>query len=439
MALSLRSMLRQLSNSGQGYVAALLTGYGLMGLTIIVQLALIPLYLTHLGKERFGVLIIIMATNSYAAIAIAWLSGSMARILAERAAVNDIAGFREAYAFSKIVYVTYAFILVTLFWIAALFLMPTALADWEIRAAVVLSCVYFLLAYEYNTDRQAFIARHLQACGNLREAAGQVVFAIGVGLGLFLDLGLPSVIGAQIAGIVCTRMLAWRYWRKDSYKLGWLPSISGRRELWGRVSGRVGRDYALYGAIVLTLQADALLIGWFAGPELAATYYLLWRIPEVCILILWRIPGTFSPHFIAMDARNERETLQRSYRAGLRAMLMLAGLVALAYGLAGSWILELWVGEYAIAGKMPYMIAGAALFFIALSKWPAEIAYALMNTRRLVAIAAFEVASKLLLFWALFTSFGYLSPLIAIVLVHVCAVSWLYIHIGKSTASNKFQ
>lgn len=420
------------------FAAALSTGYGLMGLAIVIQLVLVPLYLTHLGKERFGMLAMIMAANNYAAIAIAWLSGSMARILAERAAVEDGVGFREAYAFSKLVYVLYALIAIALFWFAAPWLMPSAMADTEVQVAVALSCVYFFLAYEYSSDRQAFIARGLQARGNLQEAAGQAVFALGVGAGLHMGLGLPGVVSAQIAGMLCTRLLAWLHWRNDSYKLGWQWRITGWRGLWSRVSGRVGRHYVLYGAIVLTLQADALFIGWVAGPEVAATYYLLWRIPEVCILLLWRIPGSFAPYFIAMDTRNERVALQRNYRTGWRAMLALAGLAALVYGSAGPWIVELWVGEHAMTDQMPYAVAGAALFFIALSKWPAEFAYALMNTRRLVTLAAFELAVKLSLFWGLFSSFGYLSPLIAIVIVHVCAVSWLYIGLGRSTLANRF-
>lgn len=421
----------------RAYAAALLTGYGLMGLTIVIQLVLVPLYLAHLGKERFGILTMIMAANNYAAIGIAWLSGSMARILAEKAAINDNAGFCEAYAFSKLVYVSYALVAIAVFWMVVPWLMQDAVADTEVRIAIVLSCVYFLLAYEYNSERQAFIAKHLQARGNVLEAAGQVIFALGVGAGLYMKMGLVGVVGAQIAGMLCTRMLAWLHWRNDSYKLGFQLHIPGWRELWQRVSGRVGRDYALYGALVLTLQADALFIGWLAGPEVAANYYLLWRIPEVCILVLWRIPGSFAPHFIAMDARNEMVALRQSYRTGLRAMLVLAGVGALVYGSAGPWIVGLWVGEYAVTDRMSYAVAGAALFFVALSKWPAELAYALMNTRRLVKLAAFEVVTKLLLFLGLFSIFGYLSPMIAITLVHACAVSWLYILLGKRTAEKR--
>jgi O-antigen/teichoic acid export membrane protein len=332
-----------------------------------------------------------------------------------------------------LVYVSYALVAIAIFWLAAPWLLANALADAEIHTAIVLSCIYFFLAYEYNGDRQAFIARHWQARGNLREAAGQLVFAAGVVLGLYTNMGLPGVVGAQVAGMLTTRILAWLHWRNDAYGLGWQRRIAGWRELWQRVSGRVGRDYVIYGVLLLTLQADALIVGWLSGPEIAASYYLLWRIPEVCILLLWRIPGSYAPHLIAMDTRGERDLLRLGYRRGQLAMFILAGMAALVYGLAGPWIVGLWVGEYAPVSHWHYAVAAVALFFVASSRWPAELAYALMNTKPLLRLAAIETVGKLILISVLFGSFSYLSPLLAIASVHMCGVFYLYSRLGKNT------
>lgn len=421
------------------YALALITGYGLMGLTIVVQLALIPLYLTHLGKERFGVLAMIMAANNYVAIGIGWLSGSMARVMAERAATGDSNGFAEAYAFSKLVYVAYALIAIVVFWIIAPWLLTDVLADLEIRAAILLSCVLLLISYEYNADRQAFVARHRQARANANEAVGQLIFAAGVGIGLMLDAGLPGVVGAQVVSMLCVRLLAWKHWRRDDFGLSWRLHITGFRALWQRVSGRVGRDYVVYGILLLTLQADALIVGWLAGPEVAANFYLLWRIPEVCILILSRIPGAYAPHIIAMDARSDHGAIRNGYHKGLTALLVFAGFAALVYGFAGHWILSLWVAENAPEGYWPYAIAAIAMFFIAVSRWPAEFAYALMNTKPLVKIVTLEVTLKLVIICFLFDALGLITPLVAISLVHAFGVFYLYIWLGKNNFSFKAQ
>jgi O-antigen/teichoic acid export membrane protein len=433
-----RSKLQELRSYlpiNRNYAESLLTGYGLMAITIVIQLVLIPLYITHLGKAQFGVLVMIMAANNYAAIGITWLSGGMARILAGRAAVDDREGFRAAYAFSKSVFVLYALGAISMFWLVAPWLIGDALADREILVAIILSCVYFILAYEYNADRQAFIARHWQARGNLREAGGQIVFAGVVGIGLYSGMGLPGVVLAQIAGILFTRFLAWRHWKNDGYGLEWTWPVPGVRDLWRRVSSRVGRDYVLYGILLLTLQADVLLVGWLAGSETAATYYLLWRIPEVCILLLWRIPSSYAPHLIAMEARGEHDELSSNYRKGLTAIIVLAGVGAVFYGVAGNWFVHLWVGASAPEGYIPYLIAAVAMFFTAVSKWPADVAYALANTRPLVKIAALEVGTKLFLLILLFGAFGYLSPLLAVILAHTLGVFYLYLWLGKNTCN----
>lgn len=421
------------------YALALITGYGLMGLTIVVQLALIPLYLTHLGKERFGALAMIMAANNYVAIGIGWLSGSMARVMAERAATGDRDGFAEAYAFSKLAYVAYALLALAVFWMIAPWLLTDVLADCENRAAILLSCVLLIISYEYNADRLAFIARHRQARANANEAVGQLIFAAGVGIGLMLDSGLPGVVGAQVVSMLCVRLLAWMHWRRDDFGLSWKLRITGFRALWQRVSGRVGRDYVVYGILLLTLQADALIVGWLAGPEVAASFYLLWRIPEICILILSRIPGAYAPHIIAMDARSDHGAIRNGYRQGLTALLVFAGFAALVYGFVGHWILSLWVAENAPEGYWPYTIAAIAMFFIAVSRWPAEFSYALMNTKPLVKIVTLEVTLKLIIVWFLFDALGLITPLVAISLVHAFGVFYLYIWLGKNNFSFKVQ
>lgn len=421
----------------RNFSEALATGYALMAITILIQLTLVPLYLSQLGKEKFGVLTLIMAATNYAAIGVTWLSGSMARILAERAALNDRDGFRYAYAFAKFVYVGYALLALSLFWLSSPWLIRSVLQNTEAMTAIALGSVYLVILFEYNADRLAFMARHRQAKGNRQEVAGQIVFAGMAVAGLMGGIGLPGVVAAQIAGITVTRWLALRYWRKDGYGLRWCkPSAEICRELWQRVSGKMGREYALYGVLVLTLQADVLLIGWLAGTETAATYYLLWRIPEVCILLLWRIPGSYAPHFIAMDMMGEHERLYGNYRRGALAVAGLAGIAATFYGLGGNWMVHLWVGNHAPEGHLPYLLAALALFFIAVSKWSAETAYALVNTRPLVRIAGLELVAKWLLIAALFSWLGHLSPLVAISASHAFGVFYLYLKLGRDSCAH---
>lgn len=419
-------------------LGALGSGYALMGVTILIQFVLVPLYLQHLGKEAFGILVLLLAAINYGAIGITWLSGGMARILGERVAAGSSSELADAYAFSKYVYLVYAVVTVAAFALLMPWLVRDESYSADVHYAVALACLYFIVLYEYNADRLAFIALCRQTAGNSVEAAGQIVFALGVATALHLGGGLATVIAAQIAGLLVTRSLAWVYWRKEGFPLRWRWPLSSSAHLWKRVTGKMGRDYVLYGILLLTLQADVLIIGWLAGPEVAAAYYLLWRVPEVCALMLGRIPGVFSPHLIQMDSRGEAVRIQDSYHKGLKIMLALSALAGLGYATAGSWFVHYWVGDNAPPGFIPYILAGAALFFIAVSQWPAAIAYALVKTGPLVRITGLYLAVKLAIIFLFFEKLGYLTPVIAIIVTHMLGVFFLYLKMGKeaSTASN---
>lgn len=420
--------------------SALGSSYGLMVLTMGIQFALVPLYLHHMQKEMFGVLTMMLAAISYGAIGITWLSGGMARILGERGAINDMAGLAEAYSFSKWVFVAYAAITIAVFWLIAPWILANALENEDVQQALIFISIYFLLMYEYNTDRLAFNALCRQTTGNVIEAAGQVVFAACVAVGLYLGGGLVSVAIALIAGVITARSLAWIYWFRQNMTLGWRwPHLLDAAPMWQRVSGKMGRHYVVYGILLLTLQADVLIVGWLAGPEIAAAYYLLWRIPEVCILLLGRIPGVFAPHLIQMDARGDTDKIHLAYRKGLRIVFGLSALAGVAYGLLGNWFVHLWVGNNAPDGLLPYVLAGMALFFVAAIQWPANTAYALVNTGPLVKVTALYLVVKLGVFVLLFGQLDYLAPLVAIIASHVLGVFFLHMKVGKDACKRNDQ
>ncbi len=404
-------------------------------LSIAIQFVLVPLYLRHLGKEAFGILTMLLGAISYGSVGIGWMSGGMARILGERAAVADMEGFANASAFSRLVFVGYAILTISLFWIATPWLLAGAIKPAEISTVLVLASIYFVLMYDYNTDRLAFIALCRQSAGNLIDAGGQLVFVCCVVAGLHWGGGLRAVIVAHILGVLFTRGIAWIYWYRNGLSLRWKWPLNDLTEVWSRLGGKMGQHYLLYGALLLTLQADTLILGWLAGPEVAATFYLLWRIPEVCILLLARVPGVFSPHLIQMDARGEADRIQRGYLKGLRIMMALSAMAGLGYALVGNWFVHLWVGASAPADSIPYALAGMALFFVAASQWPAGVAYSLAKTDQLVKVTALQLTAKLAIFFLILGFAGYLTPVIATILTHVLGIFFLYLKIGKQACS----
>ncbi len=415
------------------YVGALLTGYGLMGVTIVLQLILVPLYLKYLGQEGFGILLMIMAGTNYAAVGVGWLSGGLARILAERAAIKDFEGFRSAYVFSKWMNVLYSISAVIIFWILFHFFISERVVDENVTFTLLLASVSFVLQYEYNADRAAFISLHWQSKNNIREILGNSVFAICTVLTLKAELGLIGVISAQIVGILTTRILALNFWANSELGLRWERPSYKLKDLWQRVTGKMGIHYAIYAILMLTLQADTLILGWLLGPSDIALLFMIWRIPEVIVLIIGRIPGTYSPFLIALDAKSEHEELQKKYKIGLISISLFALIAAISYSLVGPWVVNLWVGNNAPSDAWLYVWASFALFFLAVTKWPSEVAYSLLNTKILILIIAIETILKLFFISIFHNSLGFITPVIGTVIIHGFLVFYLYLWLGKKT------
>ncbi len=152
-------------------------------------------------------------------------------------------------------------------------------------------------------------------------------------------------------------------------------------------------------------------------------------------MILWRIPGSYAPFLIAMDARGEKAALAENYRRGLLLMIGLAGAAALIYGALGPWILKMWVEENAPAGIVPYVFAASAMFFFAIARWPAGVAYSLINTTPLIRISFIELITKLMVITLLFSTFGYYTPVLATTCIHALLIFYLYLWLGKNTVA----
>ena len=414
------------------YVAALISSYGLTILTVICQLLLVPLYLSHLGKDKLGVLLMIIGATNYAAVGIGWLSGGAARLLSEININSELKKFEEIYVVSKIVYVGYALAILLIGWLLFFLSFRLGALNGELILSLVLASVNLIAIYEYSTDRIALSASHRQALGNRCEIVGLLVSTVLIVLILELGGNLPMVIFGQITGTVTTRILAWRVWHALGVPFSY-KNTSNFGNIWNSLTGKMGRDYFVYGAIQLSTQADILLIGWFAGAEVAATYYLIWRIPEVFILLSSKIPEAYAPFLIRLDAEKSYAQMIKENRYGSNVMLLIGALCFFLYWLLGPFVLNIWLGDSAPKESFPYLISATAAFFLIVSKWPSTTAYCLLNTRPLIKIAICELIIKIILIKVLISEQIFYAPAIAIAVAHGTLIFYLYRWLGGNT------
>ena len=414
------------------FLLGLLSSYGLLFLTVIIQFFLIPYFLKILGKSSFGILTIILSLINYAAAGVNWISGGMTRIMGERYAQGDLNSFYNAYSFTKISYTLYSIIGGVLFWLFIPFLKPEIIANEKYFYTVILATVYFVLMYEYNADRIALIVQHKQIQANVLDALGQIIYAILVLLFLYNNFDLPGILLAQFISLCIVRSIVWVYWRFEDKNIHWRIPNREMFSIWKRLKGSMGTHYMLYGALILTLQSESLLLGWLGTPEMVTNYYIIWRIPEIIILLIWRIPGVYTPYLIKMHSLSEYDKLKYAYKKGLQYIVFIAALAGSIYALFGSFLLNLWIGNN--AGDITwwiFLLAGLAAFYNSVVKWPAGVAFALVKTKNLLFVVSAELVAKLFLIIILFPKYNYFSPIIATVIVHSLGLFYLYLGLGK--------
>ena len=426
-----RKQLAAVRSAVPGYLSALSSGYLLTVGNMLAQFVLTPFYLRYLGESQFGVLMMLLGAINFAAVGLGWMSGGLVRVLGERWATHDRAGFITAFAVGKYVYVAYATLTIGL-----------GLAAWSLGVvlshgnagsarSILLAAAYFLLAYENIPERQAFIAANRQVVGNRFELGRLLLSTVVVLLSLPRAPHIDTVWYAMIAGMLAQRAGTAAYWKQQVPSIGWRRFAPEMIPLLRRLAGRQGAGYVVFGMIGLSLQADTLIVGILGGASLAGKFVLLWRIPEALGTLISRVPSTMEPRIIQLDAVGERQNLLRMFVRGRRWYVLLVLCVAICYALVGRWLTALWVGANAPADGWMYVAAATALFFGALSKWPVSFSYALISLPRLNLVAGLELAGKLALIVLLLPHFGIAAPVLAAAAVHVLYAAYLYQKLAK--------
>ena len=194
-----------------------------------------------------------------------------------------------------------------------------------------------------------------------------------------------------------------------------------------QLGGRTGAGFFIHGALVLAMQFDTALIGWFGGAKTAAEFYLVWKIAEVAVLVIGKIPESLAPYLVQMDVRGEHALIERIARHGyllIGAVSLVAGII---YAVFGAQIVALWVGaDHVPDTPLGFSLAGGAIFWLGISRLPAVVASARVTLRALNSVGAIELLGKMLITLLLFPRLGYVALFAGLNLTHILGVSLLY-------------
>ncbi len=422
------------------FAAAVFIGYGLLSLQVIVQIFLLPLYLQALGVYRFGALMILIGCTSFAFVLVGSLYSVLLRLFGGAQRDQNRSLVSALYVAARIISVGMA-LLCGIIIIGAELIHPFLFEDappelhHEIFGALLLSILHLMFLCEVSVNQALLAAGGRQAAANLVTLVGLAVFAVTIVPALLMGTNLLGVMICFLIGDVASRFFV-HYLLRKTVSIRPLQPIGRYRAAMKKVLSGETRPYFAFTVVSVGQQADVLIIGIIGGPLAAAHFVLVWKIAEMLILILSRVTQHLQAEFVRMDLRGERSRLRRIYREVYIGVFVAALFLGLLYSLFGAWIVELWVGQEAVPTETwSYIWAGLAILWLSMARLSVVLALSLEQINPLIRLAGLELAAKVVLIFLLFPHWGYLAPIIAISVTHLCGIAYGYYALGRSTLS----
>ena len=408
------------------YLFSLSSKWSVTIVVSLLQFLLIPLYLKYLGKETFGVITLIQTARQIADVGVGWMIGGALRMLSEMEAKKDSHGFNTIYSAVKISYTCIGLFLIILIWVVLPLFIRDLSADFDLIFSLIIASINTILIYSFSADRAAFGAKKWQFKSDIAYILSQIVTALFSIIFLVRGFGLKEIITSQLFGTISMMLVGFLFWKNSNVDIEFIYSLKDIKRILKKLF-RKSSGYFIFGNINTAINyLDIFLLGYLSNSVTVAEYYLLWKIPQFCILFIQQIPYSYTPFFMSLDLSEDINQLKRNYQKGFKYITYLSAFCAIQYALFGKQFMLLWVGDSAPEENYIYLLIALTLFILIISKWPIQLSFSLVNMRVLNKIIFLELILKTTFIIILFPVFGYISPILTNFLIYSFLLIYLY-------------
>lgn len=345
-------------------------------LPALVALATVPLLISGLGLEGFGIVTVIGAIVGYAGLFDFSLSAGAIKYLAEHHARNDSRRFAETFWFGLIFYTVLglaggALLLAFATPLLAGFFEVSALLRDDALLALRVAAIGFAL-----TQLQNYLLVVPQALQRYDRSAGsEAVFGIAGNLAsaavAMQGGGIVGVVLARVA-VSCANLL-WLAHMLNHLGVSLAPALPSRTS--GAMLARFsGHTWLSRLASLLHQHADKLLVGSLAGPIALAFYTVPTQLAGRLLGLSYRLASVIYPRVSALAASGSDAALRSMYLDATRLLGYLNFAVLGLVALTGDSFLRHWVGmEFVSDGYPVLLLITAALLADALTTLPSLV------------------------------------------------------------------
>jgi O-antigen/teichoic acid export membrane protein len=337
-----------------------LTSLAGRGVGVIVSLISIPLTITYLGSERYGVWVTISTFLAWLNIADLGLGNGLTNALSESYGQNrsDTAQHYVATAFWMLVGVTLvlgsilALVWPWLDW-PALFNVYSPEARAEVAPAIAMAIALALLSFPLSLVAKIYGAYQEGAIANFWAVIGNIVSLLALIVATQVEGGLIWLVVAVSGSVFCATALnaAWLFFLHKP----WLaPRFSAiQREHMRRLANTGGMFFVLQVASLLILQTDNLIIAHYLGASQVTPYSVAWRLFSYTTLFQTLLFPSLWPAYTEAFTRKDVNWVRKTFRTNMLYSTMLTIVMALPLMLFGNQIIVFWAGPEA---EPPHML-----------------------------------------------------------------------------------
>jgi O-antigen/teichoic acid export membrane protein len=334
---------RRIPRGGVGRNAVWSIGGQTAGL--LATLIATPIQLTHMGAERYGIVVITAATMSSLVLVDAGAGWAVQRAVPWHRARGDYVYARRLAASGLLLTIvagclagaaiwTFASDIVDVFRLSAS-VRPEAVAALHVAAFTLPLTLVFGLFIAVGRAAEQFPL--IATSSALMMVALNVVWALVAGE----HNDVVLVARAQLvitAGSVMWLLLALRR-RARSYLFPLRPSLSASREL----LSFGGKSSVGHGSLVLLYQADKVALATVLPVAVLPAYSIPFNVALRITVVSQALAGVLLPRLSAISSRGDLAEMRRVGMAALRAIALAIPAVAVACVFGGRAFLELWV------------------------------------------------------------------------------------------------
>lgn len=321
-------------------------------LTAVISFAMIPLTLTYLGTERFGLWMTISSVVAMLSFADLGIGSGMMNAVATAQGKDDIQEIKKNIAVGLLLLSGIAMLVIALFFAieplvywGGLLNISSELASKEAVPTIAVVVVWFAISMPAGVAIKVLMGLQKGLAANLWLAVASVAGFGGLLSVIHFKGGLPSLAAATIAPPVVAGVIAGLYlFIKQSPHLRPQFRDLSYHDV-KHLAGTSGLFFVLQVSGLVAFQSDNLIIAHYLGPESVAVYAVTFKLFTIPSIILSLFLNALWPAYAEAKSRGDKEWIYKSFMRSLKLSVAIAAPISVVTLVCGPWIIDQWVGK----------------------------------------------------------------------------------------------